>query len=607
MKNAGLKIVGLLTVVTMLAGCGWSEEYEDETDLGTTSLFTDDGCTHITVATSSEKVNLVDALGKAFKDSPEHEGLKTCVTVKPINVTSGEATNILASKPTEWATITNEEYWPTLWSPASSIWTERVATVAGANLVPNPVSFAQTPVVFAIPESMADALGYPDKPISLTDIETLISDPEGWGSVGKPLWGSFKISKTNPNTSTTGLSTILMQSYEASGKTENLTVDDVNNAEEFSKAFELGAIHYGDTTGKVLTNLYNESMEGTSGSGYVSAIAVEETSLINYNLGNPSSDVIPEGTQLTPPYEKLVAVYPTGGSMWSDSPVTVLNSPWVTADKKTAGEAFSKFLLTSEAQQILPDYGFRPVDTNIPLGDLFTEAYGIQPDQPTVSLPRPDVNVVSVAIDQWEQIRKPSAVLELIDISGSMRDPIGDGRSKLDGAVDGVESTVGHFRNTDLVGIWAFTTNISSKYGDYVVPVRELKPLGSDKETLIDSVNDLKKAEMGGTPLYDSLSIAYDYMTENAEAGRINAIVVLSDGEDTDSTTSLNSLLAKINSQKSETTDNNQVRIFPIIYGNFKDKDSALAQIAKATGGQVFDASDPSKIEKVFAQVINNF
>ena len=60
--------------------------------------------------------------------------------------------------------------------------------------------------------------------------------------------------------------------------------------------------------------------EGAGGSGYVSAIAVEETSLLNYNQGNPDSHTVQPGEKLTPPKEKLVAVYPEGGSMWSVQP-----------------------------------------------------------------------------------------------------------------------------------------------------------------------------------------------------------------------------------------------------------------------------------------------
>ena len=86
-------------------------------------------------------------------------------------------------------------------------------------------------------------------------------------------------------------------------------------------------IHYGDTTGKVLQTLYDETQNGASGSGYVSAVALEETSLLNYNQGNPDSHTVQPGEKLTPPKEKLVAVYPSGGSMWSDNPAVVLGAP----------------------------------------------------------------------------------------------------------------------------------------------------------------------------------------------------------------------------------------------------------------------------------------
>src|SRR5688572_33441426 len=83
--------------------------------------------------------------------------------------------------------------------------------------------------------------------------------------------------------------------------------------------------------------------------------------------------------------EKLVAVYPEGGSMWSDNPVTVLGAPWVTPVQREAGEAFAAFLQTGAAQSILPKFGFRPLDDSVPLGDLFTEEYGVDPEKPTVT------------------------------------------------------------------------------------------------------------------------------------------------------------------------------------------------------------------------------
>ena len=591
---------GLLVAALVVTGCsaGDSDQTVSEGD------FTDDGCTHITVATSSEKVNMLDELAAAFKDSPEHDALDECATVRPINVSSGDATRYLTSGK-DWPSD-NPELWPTLWSPASTVWTERVAAAASPALVGEPESFTRTPVVFGMPEPMARALGYPDQPISITDLERLCTDPAGWGSVGKDVWGSFKISKTNPNTSTTGLSAILMQSYEAAAKTEGLTSADVAAAADFSRAFEECVIHYGDTTGKVLKTLYDETQNGAGGSGYVSAVALEETSLLNYNQGNPDSHTVQPGENLVPPKEKLVAVYPEGGSMWSDNPVTVLGADWVTPVQREAGLAFAEFLQTTPAQEILPEYGFRPLDESVPLGKLFTADYGVDPDRPTVTLPRPEVDVVSAAIDQWTQIRKPSSVLELIDISGSMDEEIGDGRSKLDGAIEGAQATLGHFRTTDEIGVWAFTTGIQSGAGQNIAELRGVEPLGSDRESLGNSLDDLHFADRQGTPLYDAIALAYDEMTARAEPGRINAIVVLSDGQDTDSSISLDSLIAKIATASREGGDDAPVRIFPIAYGEGADT-GALQRIAEATGGQWFDASDAAKIDLVFASVINNF
>lgn len=563
-----------------------------------------DGCTSVVVATSSEKVNLMEDLGQKFKESEIGKALDNCATIYPVNVASGAAADNLMNSITEWPDVT-EDYYPTIWSPASTIWTDQVSIVAGANVFEGePTSFTKTPIVYGMPEGMAKALGYPDKDISMKDLEKLVV--EGWGTVGKDHWGDFKIAKTNPNTSTTGLSALLMQSYSASGKSKDLTVGDIDASADFSKSFELGAIHYGDTTGKVLTTLYNKTQNGAGGN-YVSAVALEETSLVNYNKGNPDSHVVQPGEILTPPKEKLVAIYPSEGSMWSDNPAVLLNTSWVDENEKTAGKAFLEFLQTDEAQNSLAEYGFRSVSDSVDGSDVLNANLGVDLSKPAVSLPKPSVEVATTAKDQWVQIRKPSAVLELIDISGSMDDSMGNGKSKLDGAIESAQGTIGNFRSTDQIGVWAFTTDIESELGKNVIPVRDFGPLNNDSETIGNSLDELRYADRNGTPLYDSIALSYDYMSEQAESGRINAIVVLSDGADEGSDMSLNSLLAKLQaSGQSEGGKNNQVRIFTIAYGEGANKDE-LSKISEATGGQMFDASDPERIEEVFESVINNF
>lgn len=186
-----------------------------------------------------------------------------------------------------------------------------------------------------------------------------------------------------------------------------------------------------------------------------------------------------------------------------------------------------------------------------------------------------------------------------------MDDPIGDGRTKLDGAIEGATATLGNFRGTDEIGVWAFTTGITSDLGDNVAPIYDFAPLAGNKEKIGTAVKDLKYSNRAGTPMYDALDKAYDFMAKEAETGRINAIILLSDGQDTDSSTSLDSLLIKLN-EKGEGAKSSPVRIFTIAYGDGADK-NVLSRISEATGGQMFDATDPSKIQEVFQSVINNF
>ena len=600
-RTLKLSVVAAVAAALVLSGCS------SDPDGGTKDTgLPDDGCTQVVVATSSEKVNLMEDLGKQFKNSAEHKALKDCATITPVNVASGKASDVLSKSTKDWTLAGTPA--PTIWSPASTVWTDRVASIAGDTATAGAKSFAKTPVVFGMPESMAKALDYPNKPIGMKDLQKLIADPEGWGSVGKSIWGSFKIAKTNPNTSTTGLSTILMQSYAASGKDKDLTVADVDSSRDFSQSFESGAIHYGDTTGKVLLNLADKSTG--SGSSYVSAIALEETSLFNYNKGNPDSHTVQPGEKLKKPAEKLVAVYPSEGTIWSDNPAVVLGADWVSEKQKEAGDAFLKFLQTKAAQETLPKYGFRPADDSVDVSKYLNGSVGIDPKQPAKTLPKPEADVVSAALDQWSQIRKPSAILQLIDISGSMDTQLKNGKTRLEAAIDSSKKSLGEIRPTDEIGVWAFTTGLSSKidgkHNEIVAEIRPFGELGTGKEKLQDDLGDLLYSSRAGTPLYDAVDLGYDYMKDHAETGRINAIVVISDGEDTDSKASINSLIQQIRKDTGEGGNSKPVKIFAIGFGENADMD-ALNKLATASGGQSFDATDPTKIGEVLQSVMNNF
>ncbi len=297
----------LLVALLVAAACTEAKSPDAGAGLG------DPGdCIVVDMAVSPEKSDLITALAKAFNKSDLAKVDGDCIFVRPQKKSSGGAAQLLY---TNWNEAT-EGPRPVVWSPAASSWGQvvnqkRLDSGQGAIVeVEKAQAFMQTPLVIAMPKPMADALGYPAKAIGWSDILSLAKDQAGWGSVGRPEFGPFKLGKTNPNFSTSGLNALIAQTYAASAKRTGLSLEDLDKPEvvEFSTAVESSVVNYGDTTLTFLNNLYQADQRG-SALTYVSAVAVEEKSVIDYNLGNPDG-VLDPGEQPRPPKVPLVAIYP---------------------------------------------------------------------------------------------------------------------------------------------------------------------------------------------------------------------------------------------------------------------------------------------------------
>ena len=263
----------------------------------------------LTVASSPEKAGVMRQLAEDYSGTRIDEG---CVEVSIVEQSSGMTMDALAAG--EWD---EEEYGPRpdVWSPASSGWVEitrqRVTEQDRASLIPEETpSIANSPLVIAMPRPMAEALGWPDKELGWVDLHDLADSEAGWGSVGHPEWGEFRMGKTNPNYSTSGLNATVGTYFAGTGMASDLTVDDINSSQTraFVSAVERSIVHYGDITMTFLANLRRADAEG-QGLTYVSAVAVEEMSVVHYNQGNPSGDPA-TAEDAEPPNVPLVAVSP---------------------------------------------------------------------------------------------------------------------------------------------------------------------------------------------------------------------------------------------------------------------------------------------------------
>src|SRR4029453_18293852 len=170
----------------------------------------------------------------------------------------------------------------------------------------------------------------------------------------------------------------------------------------------------------------------------------------------------------------LVAIVPSEGTLFSDSPFIVLNTEWVTPEQKVAARAFEEYVQRPENQTKVLEFGFRPNNPNVPLADPVSTANGVDPTQPRAELEVPSPGVTVRILDAWAEQRKEARVLLVLDISGSMGEPATDTETKLDLAKQAAATAVGQFKDADEVGLWVFSTDLGGDDPNY----REAVPVG---------------------------------------------------------------------------------------------------------------------------------
>jgi len=568
-------------------------------------------CVVVDITVSSEKIELINALAKEYNEQGDTISGGTCIFVRPQKRASGAAAQQLAAG---WNEQTDGPM-PVIWSPASSAWgaitNQRLLDadqepIASEDATP----FMLTPLVIAMPEPMAEALGHPEQPISFADIVALSQDPQGWAGLGHPEWGPFRLGKTNPNFSTSGLSALIAQNYAAVGKTSGLSGEDLANPAviEFGTAIENSVVHYGDTTLTFLNNWYRADRRGTSLT-YASAAAVEEKSILDYNAGNPDG-ILDPGEEPETPRIPLVAIYPSEGTLYSDNPFFILDAPWVSADQKEAAEKFQAFVQLPENQAKVLDFGFRPGNPDVEISSPISAANGVDPTQPETLLEVPEPEVMIQLLDAWDRQRKSARVLMVLDVSGSMGEQASaDGiDTKLDLAKSAAIDALDAFKAEDLVGLRVFSTGLGADQLQNYLDLAPLEPIGANSEAMAREIDGLFPRD--GTPLFQVTLESFQKMVDEYDPSSINAILLLSDGQNDDGDPDdderqREELLAELRSTATG-EGATPVRIFTIAYGADADL-ATLSAIAEATDAATYSATDPTTIDKVFAEVVSNF
>ncbi|MFX1478843.1 MAG: substrate-binding domain-containing protein [Promethearchaeota archaeon] len=302
--------------------------------VSTDLLLKREGGIHITIIYSSEKASWMTVAYNNFlkewrKENPNED---IVISMYPY----GSSDSMIA--------ILNQEIEPTIWSPASSIWlpflntkwadlTKSIEPIINISAA---VKIIYSPIVIATWEAFNQTHGIN----GFLDVHNLIIDPTV----------NIKMAHTDPRLSNSGFMTVIMALTAISGTaSENLSISDLTNHinQQWLKEFESSAILYGKSTGFLAQ--YMKS----NGPSALNVVFLYE------NLIRDISSTSVGG--------KVIAIYPKEGTLYSDHPFCILNADWITPKQREVAKAFLDFLNEPETVESALQYGFRPINSSIPL------------------------------------------------------------------------------------------------------------------------------------------------------------------------------------------------------------------------------------------------
>lgn len=444
---------------------------------------------------------------------------------------------------------------PDAWIPESTMWLQRAQGKGAWNVPITGTSVASSPVVLAVAETTASEAGWPSTPIT-------------WDKVVGPSAG-LRVGFPDPARDPAGLSTLLASRELA----KNSANPPATNAAIMRR---LSATAVTDAS-----ELVNQ-LPGTSTAEPISAFPTSEVAVLRHN--------VKDGT-------KLVAAY-------ADPPVPALDYPYVVLPdvpegKRTVAERFLDRLISQQTADALADAGFRTPDGKVLRDrspDKRTSAVAMTP------VAMPDAAAVDEILNLWAAVNLSGRILVLIDVSGSMNQQVpGTDLTRMTVTAEAAAQGITLFKPTTKLGWWLFSTKLDGPR-DYIewLPMRPVSTHLADGA--VDKIRSIKAVPNGATGLFDSAVAAYQAARQNWEPGRINAVIIMTDGKNEDPggihlDQALNEL-AKLRDPR---------RPLPIIgIGIGPDVDPAeLTALAEATGGKSFTTEDPAKIKDVFHEALS--
>lgn len=307
--------------------------------------------------------------------------------------------------------------------------------------------------------------------------------------------------------------------------------------------------------------------------------------------------------------DDLDLFYPTDAALRLDYPYHLVDANDLTVDEGRAATRFLLLLGDGVSTRDLTAHGFR-----LPTGaapDVLVHTAGGRPPQPyarsAIGANPVSRDLLQEMLGIWTVTVRSARLTTVVDVSGSMQSAVpGGGGSRLDATKASLLRAIDQFSQDEEIGLWEFATGLDGPH-DYreIVPTAKLgAPVGGESNQrvrLSKAFQALKPMPNGATGLYDATLAVYRSAQASYVRGKLNAVVVLTDGADQDQhSISRSALISRL---KEARDAKRPVPLIAIAIGPSADG-RELDEIAEVTGGAGYQISDASDVQAVILRAI---
>jgi hypothetical protein len=451
---------------------------------------------------------------------------------------------------------------PQVWVPESSFWLGR-AQARGAFTIPaTGTSVATSPVVIALTEAAAGNLGWPQQPVAWS---TLLGTQ-----------ANLPIGIPDPAADPVGVAGLVGVQNATAGRPDAGAAESLVLRRLTQYVVPRAA------------DLYLKLPEAGGGAGSLPAFLTSEQALLRHNSRGGAAT-------------SLVASYPGADVPTLDFPYVVL--PGTQGAEVAAATAFLDRLLRPDARESLQKAGFRDPDGAPPGSRLDPEPSASRVSTaPVPPVPMPTEDDLVQVLSRWTGVQLSARILAVIDVSGSMNERTSAGQTRLNLMMQAGQEGVGLLLDATELGIWVFSTRLEGDR-DYQVLV-PTGPLADQRSRIVGALGGIKAKPDGDTGLYDTTLAAYQEARRTWMPGRINIVLIATDGRnDDDVSISRAQLVAELQKLADPR------RPLPILFMGLGDgiDVNELNEIAGVVDGRVYVAQQPGDIRGIFFAALSDF